>query len=756
MKMSVTRLFVAVFALSAFFSSASAAAEPVANNHGPDRANVTWDSPSQNSLGSMPIGNGDIGANVWVDPSGDLLLLLSKTDAFDEFNRLLKIGRIRIKTTPSLTEKPFKQTLRLENGTLEIQSGVTQARVWIDANHPVIQVDFESEIPMQVTVQNEVWRTAVRRLDRQANGENESHSAYGNPPEKQMVNPDTILPHKSDQIAWCHHNIESQWEANLRHTGLESEIAKGIDPVMNRTFGAVVRGTGLQSVSATEMRTTEPLTTLSVQIFPLTTFADSPSDWLQAAEVMAGNISAPSETRFAAHEAWWEQYWERSWISISSADPAQVDDAKRVSDAYAIQRFITGCAGRGSLPIKFNGSIFTVDEVFDPDYRRWGGPYWFQNTRLPYWAMFYSGDYDFFAPFFKMYEDALPLRKAATKIYYGHEGAFYPETIYFWGNYTDANYGFNRGDLPHGITENEYIRRHWEGALELVGMMLDYYDATLDEAFRDETLIPMAKEITIAFDQHWERGPDGNIFYHPAQSLETWWDCINPTPPIAGLRYLLPRLLELPADQDIKAAWRKQLADQPEIPTITEDGQTRILPAEEFDRLMNVENPELYAVFPFRLFTKAAGADALQIGINTWGSRRNTANIGWQQQPIQAALLGLTDKAKQLVIERAIDTADGYRFTGFYGPNYDWTPCQDQISVFMIGLQYMAMQCEGERILLLPAWPKDWDVSFKLHAPQQTTVECEVRDGEIVRLEVFPESRRKDVEICAPFPRIDH
>ncbi len=61
-------------------------------------ANVVWDSPSENSLGSMPIGNGDIGANVWVEPSGDLVLLLSKTDAFDDFSRLLKIGRVRIKT----------------------------------------------------------------------------------------------------------------------------------------------------------------------------------------------------------------------------------------------------------------------------------------------------------------------------------------------------------------------------------------------------------------------------------------------------------------------------------------------------------------------------------------------------------------------------------------------------------------------------------------------------------------------------------
>ena len=29
--------------------------------------NVVWDTPSEGSLGSMPLGNGDIGLNVWVE-----------------------------------------------------------------------------------------------------------------------------------------------------------------------------------------------------------------------------------------------------------------------------------------------------------------------------------------------------------------------------------------------------------------------------------------------------------------------------------------------------------------------------------------------------------------------------------------------------------------------------------------------------------------------------------------------------------------
>ena len=54
---------------------------------------------------------------------------------------------------------------------------------------------------------------------------------------------------------------------------------------------------------------------------------------------------------------------------------------------------------------------------------------------------------------------------------------------------------------------------------------------------------------------------------------------------------------------------------------------------------------------------------------------------------------------------------------------------------------------DGKRILLFPAWPKDLDVHFKLHAPFNTTVEAGWKQGKLVKLEVIPAERKKDVEI---------
>ena len=47
-----------------------------------DDYNVVWDTPSADAAGSMPLGNGEIGLNAWVEPSGDLLFYIASTDAW--------------------------------------------------------------------------------------------------------------------------------------------------------------------------------------------------------------------------------------------------------------------------------------------------------------------------------------------------------------------------------------------------------------------------------------------------------------------------------------------------------------------------------------------------------------------------------------------------------------------------------------------------------------------------------------------------
>jgi hypothetical protein len=87
----------------------------------------------------------------------------------------------------------------------------------------------------------------------------------------------------------------------------------------------------------------------------------------------------------------------------------------------------------------------------------------------------------------------------------------------------------------------------------------------------------------------------------------------------------------------------------------------------------------------------------------------------------------------------------GSRWPATWGPNFDWLPDQCHGGNLMATTQYMLLQSDGDTIRLLPAWPKDWDVHFKLHAPKNTTVECLFRGGKVERLIVTPADRAKDI-----------
>ena len=936
------------------------------DGHPVDKCNVVWETPGHDSSGSMPLGNGDIGLNVWVERDGDLRFYISKTDAWSENGRLLKLGRVGVKLSPNPFVKgaPFRQTLRLRQGEMEILAGkadrAVRLTIWVDAKQPVIRVEAACERAVAIKVALEPWRTAPRQLK-----DAEMHSAYSmaSGPSPVIVTPDTLLDETKDRIVWFHRNATSCWPATMKLQGLDGLADARKDPLLNRTFGAAIRGDGLVKADAKTLRSAHPAKRFTVSIYPHTRQTETIGSWLGELDVHMSMIDAMDiDASRDSHRKWWADFWLRSWIRVSGStsgaamttndlplrigadsdgknrfhgkirraqvfgraltadqivslaadaavrignDPALVGDwafdrskggvftnkvgtnppakivrdVKLVEDAtckaaelngrgwievpdaevldlttsctlaawvcpgklpvgggriidksragtangylldthpghslrliveggtlthdarlpvgkwshvagtydakmgmlrlyvngkrvasqkvgsdlamvsqrYALQRYVSACAGRGAFPVKFNGSIFTVDarepkEKYDADYRRWGGCYWFQNTRLVYWPMLASGDFEMIQPLFKMFLDALPLAEARTKHYFDHEGAFFPETMTFWASYANSNYGWDRKSKHVSHVDNTYIRRYWSGQLELTAIMLDAYAFTQDKDFAEKTLLPFAEVVIRFFDRHYPRDERGRILFKPAQALETWHEAVNPMPEIAGLRFLLPRLLDLPneltTDQQRKD-WRRLLGELPDLPTRQHEGKSILAAAGQLiGPIRNSENPELYAVFPFRLF--GVGKPDLDLARRTFAARRVKGNRGWQQDDTQAALLGLTEQAARYVTTRFANKHAGSRFPVFWGPNFDWIPDQDHGSNAIMALQTMLMQTEGTKILLLPAWPKTWDVAFKLHAPMRTVVEGEYRSGRLARLVVSPSSRSSDVVV---------
>ena len=167
-----------------------------------------------------------------------------------------------------------------------------------------------------------------------------------------------------------------------------------------------------------------------------------------------------------------------------------------------------------------------------------------------------------------------------------------------------------------------------------------------------------------------------------------------------------------------------------------------------------MENPELYAIFPYRLY--AVDKPNLDLARLTFDERLIKGTGCWRQDAIQAAFLGLTRLAHSDVVENLSVHDPGSRFSAFWfgipQDNWtpDWIPDQDHGGVSMMALESMLMQPEGKKLLLFPAWPKEWDVEFKLCAPLNTIVEGVYRAGKMEQIRVTPSDRKKDVVELKP------
>ena len=177
------------------------------------------------------------------------------------------------------------------------------------------------------------------------------------------------------------------------------------------------------------------------------------------------------------------------------------------------------------------------------------------------------------------------------------------------------------------------------------------------------------------------------------------------------------------------------------------------MPAREVEkRRNNYEKPECYILFPYRLY--GVGLPDLDIAKETFRISPRAMNgqprsNGWIQDPIFAACVGDTDDAKERIVTRSKHICKESRFPGFWDYTYAWVPNQDHGGVNMTALQHMLIQSEpwSDKIHLFPAWPREWDCSFKLHSPDKTIVQGKLENGKLVDLKVTPESRKKDIII---------
>jgi len=735
------------------------------------RGNVKWTSQSKNSSESMPCGGGDIGLNVWVE-KGEIYAYLSRSGTFDENNTLLKLGRVKLKLSPNPFEgSDFKQELVLKDGYVLISGSAgdlsAQVKVWVDVFKPIVNFEVKANKAMRSEASYESWRTENRITKGKENNQN----SYKWAPQGEVKTFKDEISFIGNTIEFYHQNkANTVFDITVKQQGLTNYADQFYHPLKNLIFGGIMQGEGMvlagnytgQYLSTPftgwKLKSRKPTKTQVITVSFKTAVTESVPNYLADLRTVIYDAKTDYVKAQQATKQWWNAYWERSFIEIDSKDSL----ANQVGKNYQLFRYMLGCNAFGTSPTKFNGGLFTFDPeltdtalTYTPDFRNWGGgTHTAQNQRLVYWPMLKSGDFEMMTPQFDFYQKILKTAELRTEAAWGHKGASFTEQIENFGLPNPAEYGWKRpAGFNKGMEYNAWLEYEWDTVLEFCLMILERETYTGKQS---EEYMPLIESCVTFFKEHYlylakQRGSkaldaNGQLVLYPGSASETYKMANNASSTIAGLQTILTRLL---AREGATAAqrndWKDMLKMIPPLSFRSFNGHPTISPAKTWERINNVESPQLYPVFPWGIY--GLGKPGLDTAINTFNYDTDVlkfrSHIGWKQDNIFAARLGLTKEAAELTIQKMKNA--GRRFPVFWGPGFDWAPDHNWGGAGMIGLQEMLVQYDGRKIYLLPAWPKEWDVHFKLHAPYQTTIEGRVKNGKMEVLKVLPLERAKDI-----------
>lgn len=738
--------------------------------------NPCWNTQSKNASESMPCGGGDVGMNVWVE-NNEVLFYLSRSGVFEENNVFPKLGRVRLSFSPDPFEgAEFRQELKLREGYVEIEAvkegRKTTIQIWADVFKPVVEVNVKSDQSLILTAVYENWRTEPLIWNEE--GRARASIAYRGAPVKAVVQPDSIFLEKNG-VLWYHRNREQ----TIFDLTVEQQQLAGVkdhlwNPLKHLTFGGYMKGDGMISNQTCKgrymdtdfkgfrLKSKASARTHRLNVMLHTAQTETLDEWQKGLNKTIDEYDAQAQKEKKRTRQWWNDFWNRSHVVINSDSTSS--QAWQVGRNYQLFRYQLACNAYGKTPTKFNGGLFTYDPSlvnknipFTPDHRDWGGgTHTAQNQRLVYWPMLKNGDTDMLKPQLDFYLNSLVNAEQRVKHYWGHEGACFTEQIEWFGLPMAGSYGWNRSPFLHpGIQHNLWVDYEWDTVFEFCQMALDMQRFTGKEI---KKYLPLVEKCLTFYDQHYQMlakkrsvkplDENGKLILYPSTGCETYKMAYNSANTIAALKSVTHSLLELPLEylsEEQRKHWEAFEQRIPDLPIRYCNGYRTLAPALAWERINNVEIPQLYAVFPWGLY--GIGRPDLETAIHTWKygvDRENQRGyISWHQDGIFCARLGLTEEAKDITLKKMTDSPR--RYPTFWGPGHDWVPDHNWGGSGMIGVQEMLMQTVDNKIYLLPAWPSEWDVDFKLHAPGNTIVEGSVKNGKICKLVVSPESRQKDI-----------
>ena len=475
-----------------------------------DRHDLVWEKPPVRWLDGIPLANGDMGVLIWGD-GGPFKFTLDKYDAWETTERILGPGDLTYAKLRRLVEQGKR---------VEAERAMRTQHLYPDgAPHPTrlpmprLEIDFGQPL---------VWSHA--RLGLRTATATVVGTADGRPLQL------TCAVSAEQNVLLVRMKGVSAANARIR-VGLDhlNDSAKQTlkrwgypDPVTTSSpdGGTLSLTTPSGYAYAIAWKRVHGPGDVHVLALSLISSLDAPDPLAAAGEIV--DRYARTTVDLSAHEAWWAEYWKRSYLTIPDA---------RLEALYSIEMYKLGCLSRpGKMPITLQG-LWTLDGGMPP----WAGDYHLDmNVQQSYWPIYTANRLELGEPLYRTFSACLPRWRKQCQQFFGFDG--------IWSGCAIGP----RGERVFGYTGVEL----WPGnAAWLAHHYWLHFLYSQDKKFLREQALLIIRPAFLTYANLLERGDDGKLHVPFSYSPE-WGEggissfCRDPNIDLALIRFLGGAILE--------------------------------------------------------------------------------------------------------------------------------------------------------------------------------------------------------------------
>jgi len=742
-------------------------------------ADIVYNSPA-NGTDGHPIGNGRMGTMVWTS-SSTINFQINRNDVFavnrdhigpQERRAGGRLGdhcvdcccacaRITIDLGGNVFSGAFSQHLSLYWAEETISGEAVSLRCFVSSTRDVlvVEIDDSRPNPQPVRLTLSMWRPPVVQTG--------NHTA--------RYDFDESLTDKALVVQQFDEYFPPEY-GKSKNYHCRSAVAAQIVAPRVRVFSSGVESCVVEAPAQRGRR--------MILVSSAASFSNQGEVGAHALALLDAVSARSYEDLRAEHIMWWEDFWSRTFVKLTSKDGT----AELMQQVRTIFLYNMASSSRGELPPKWNGSIFSVAG----DTRDWGAQFWVWTTESLYWPLYAADATDLSNAFFNMYVNHVPLaEKAAAQRWGVPGGAFFPETVAFDGpailpadvaaEWRDVFCGkkakFQVSSLTRSLCQYcshlqlllnqniEYGRYYHishivSSASELAVHAWWRYRYTGDREWLCSHAYPLLRGAAEFYRHLAKLGDDGYFHLSGTNVHEDFWGVRDSLMDMAAIRGTLPLAIRaaeiLGVDDGIRSRWQFLLENVAPYPMGSDPAAIGYLADDVWAAGITgeVEGPHSHEdvwhnpIFPFEDWTLETDNPSMdyiarkvveispRLASSLNGEALNTAI----RTPIAVVRAGRGQELPT-VLRGYYDAFSPMKngMSMFEGEN---AQSIEHLGILTMTIQEGLVQAvsprpgEPEVIRVFPAWPDEWDATFRLLARGGFLVTSSIRNGEVEFVEV--------------------